>query len=150
MYIGKGLVLIVIGIVGIIATIIWVTSDRKLRSQREADIVKEAVSQNKGEALSVGLDVMADENETESMFGNKNTVGINPKGTENMDMKVPQNKASDMTDGLTQGLSQGLTQGLTQGVTDEFTQGLTDGHSDELTEGLAADDGTQGLTRGLM
>ena len=146
MYIGKGLVLIVIGIVGIIATIIWVTSDRKLRSQREADIVKEAVSQNIGEALSVDLDVMADENETESLFGNKNTVGINPKGTENMDMKVLQNKASDMTGGLTQGLSQGLT----QGVTDEFTQGLTDGHSDELTEGLAADDGTQGLTRGLM
>lgn len=134
MYIGKGLFLIVIGIVGIIATIIWVTSDRKLRSQREADIVKEAVSQNKGEALSVGLDVMADENETESLFGNQNTVGINPKGTENMDMKVPQSKASDMTDGSIQGL----------------TQGLTDGHLDELTEGLAADDGTQGLTRGLM
>ena len=142
MYIGKGLVLIVIGIVGIIATIIWVTSDRKLRSQREADIVKEAVSQNKGEAFSVGLDVMADENETESLFGNQNTVGINRKGTENMDMKVPQSRASDMTDGPTQGLS--------QGVTDEFPQGLTDGHSDELTEGLAADDGIQGLTRGLM
>lgn len=143
MYIGKGLVLIVIGIMGIIATIIWVRSDRKLRSQREADIVKGAVSQNIGEALSVDLDVMADENETESLFGNQNTV---PKGTENMDMKVPQSKASDITDGLTQGLSQGLT----QRVTDGFTQGLTDGHSDELTEGLAANDGTQGLTRGLM
>lgn len=139
MYIGKGLALIVAGIVGLVATIIWIVYDKKLRSQRESAIVKEAVSRNTGSSLAMALDVA--EEETESLFGKQTTAGMGIKSVEDVGMKVPQRKKVNNTGGFTQGLNDELTQGLT----DRLTEGLANEYSDEITEGLKTDDATEGL-----
>ena len=141
MYIGKGLALIVAGIVGLIVTIIWIVYDKKLRSQRESAIVKEAVSRNTGSSLAMALDVAEEESETESLFGKQTTAEMGIKSAEDVGMKVPQRKKVNNTDGFTQGLNDELTQGLT----DRLTEGLANEYSDEITEGLKTDDATEEL-----